>query len=324
MCRISVIIITKELNSIINETLKALLSQDFNDYEIIIVCQKNSLKKLPMTNVPMKIIEKPGTTRGMARNIGVMNSSGDVVAFIDDDCVPNDKGWLQRGLKTLNKSKRIGVVGGRVRVHEELPKFSKIALNVVSVPFINGWSVTFSSFKTKREVSYVPTCNAFFKKDILKKVGGFMDINYCEDVEVCSRIKKFGYKIIYNPKVEIRHRWNIRHWGNFIKLFFNYGKGRGFVTIKYPYIGKINVSPLVAFIGTLILTLLIILEHGLFFPILLSFMGFTVFCSLYTYHKFKDREYLIYTIPLIVSMYLSYIAGYVTGLFMGLVRLKRK
>ncbi|MEM3587015.1 MAG: glycosyltransferase [Candidatus Jordarchaeaceae archaeon] len=312
MCKASVIIITKELNSRIDETLKSLLSQNFKDYEILIVCHKNSLKELPMASVPIKVIEQPDTSRGMARNIGAANSSGEVIAFIDDDCA-SDEEWLQSGFKTLSESEEIGIVGGRVKAHEKLPKFSQIALNIISVPFINGWSVTFSNFKTKREVSYVPTCSAFFKKDVLEKAGGFVDTNYCEDVEICSRVRRLGYKIVYDPKVEVRHKWSIWNWHSFIKHFYNYGKGRGRAMIEYPHIGKVNISPLVALMLLLIFIPLVVLEPRLLLFILVSFEGFTVFCSFYTYHKFRKKEYLIFTPLLMVLMYLSYTIGLLAG-----------
>jgi len=319
MCKASVIIITKELNSKIDETLKSLLSQNFKDYEIIIVCHRNSLKMLPEADIPIKVIEKPGTSRGMARNIGVINSSGEVVAFIDDDCA-SDEGWLQSGFKTLSESDEIGVVGGRVKVHERLPKFSQIALNIISVPFINGWSVTFSNFQNKREVSYVPTCSAFFKKEVLEKAGGFVDTNYCEDVEICSRVRRLGYKIVYDPRVEVRHKWNMWNWRSFIKHFYNYGKGRGRAMIEYPHISKVNISPLVALVLLLILIPLIILEPRLLFFILVSFAGFAILCSIYTYHKFRKKECLIFTPLLMVLMYLSY----TIGLLVGVVSWKRR
>lgn len=313
MRKVSVIVITKELDSKIDETLTSLLSQNFRDYEIIIVCHKNSLQTLPVANIPIKIIEQPGTSRGMARNIGIANSSGEIVAFIDDDCASREE-WLQRGLKTLSENSEIGVVGGRVKVHEKLPEFSQIALNIISIPFINGWSVTFSDFKAKREVSYVPTCNAFFRKDVLEKTGGFMDTNYCEDVEICSRVRRLGYKIVYDPKVEVKHMWKIWDWHSLIKHFYNYGKGRGRAMIEYPHIGKVNISPLVALITILILIPLIALVPKLLLFILMFLAGFMLFCSFYAYRKFRNREYLIFTPALMVSMYLSYTVGLLVGI----------
>lgn len=316
MCKVSAIIITKELNSKINETLTSLLSQTFEDYEIICVCHKNSLQTLPITAIPIKVVVRPNTSRGTARNIGVANSSGKVIAFTDDDCVV-EKDWLRKGFKTLDENERIAVVGGPVKVHETLPKFSQIALNIISIPFINGWSVTFSIFPTKREVSYVPTCNAFFKKETLERVGGFRDINYCEDVEICSRIKKLGYKIIYDPEVEVRHKWKIWSWRSFVRHFYSYGKGRGYVMVKYPHIGKTNISPSVVLSLLLISIPLLILEPKLLLFIVISSIMFLLFSSIYVYRKFRRIKYLLLTPFLMISMYLSYMLGLFVGLFMG-------
>lgn len=312
MPKISVVVIMKELDSKINETLTSLLSQNFEDYDIILVCHKNLLQTLPTTNVPMKIIEQPETSRGAARNIGVENSSGEVIAFIDDDCVVNNE-WLMNGVRALCENERIGVVGGTVKPHRALPEFSQLSLNIISIPLINGWSVTFSNFPNKREVSYVPTCNAFFKKEALKKVGGFRDTNYCEDVEVCSRIRGLGYKIVYDSKVEVEHKWKIWNWRSFMRHFYNYGKGRGRAMREYPHIGKTNLSPLIVFLLMLIAIPLVILEPLLLLFIAASFAAFALFCSIYAYYKFKKIKYFLFTPLVMVSMYLSYTLGMLRG-----------
>jgi len=317
--KISVIIITRELNSKINETLTSILNQNFEDYEIILVCHKNSLKMLPPSKVPIKVIEQPNTSRGAARNLGILNSSGKVIAFIDDDCVVDEK-WLQNGFKALYEDYEIGVVGGTVKAHESLPNFSQVALNVISIPFINGWSVTFSSFSTKRKVSYVPTCNAFFKRKALEKVGGFKDTNYCEDVEICSRIRSLGYKIIYDPEVKVRHKWKIWNWNSLVRHFYNYGKGRGRAMIEYPHIGKVNFFPLIAFLSLLVFVPLIVIKPIVLLFITSALLAFVLACSFYAYYKFKSVEYLPLTPLIMVSMYTSY----TLGLYVGVIGWRKK
>lgn len=54
---------------------------------------------------------------------------------------------------------------------------------------------------------------AFFltRKDILEKVGYFDEdfFMYGEDIDLCFRIRMAGYKIIYNPEVEVIHHKGI-------------------------------------------------------------------------------------------------------------------
>jgi glycosyltransferase involved in cell wall biosynthesis len=54
-------------------------------------------------------------TKGIpyARNAGINNATGDIVAFIDDDCEANED-WLKNIEKPFIKDPNIGVVGGNV------------------------------------------------------------------------------------------------------------------------------------------------------------------------------------------------------------------
>jgi glycosyltransferase involved in cell wall biosynthesis len=54
-------------------------------------------------------------TRGIpyARNTGINNATGDIVAFIDDDCEANED-WLKNIEKPFIKDPNIGAVGGNL------------------------------------------------------------------------------------------------------------------------------------------------------------------------------------------------------------------
>lgn len=100
--KISVVIATKDrLEALKNYGLKGLLEQDFNDadYEIIIVDNNSKdgtfeyIKSLNDKKIICVREVKNGASA--ARNRGVNEASGEIVAFIDDDCLVDNK-WLQR------------------------------------------------------------------------------------------------------------------------------------------------------------------------------------------------------------------------------------
>ncbi|MDB5462770.1 MAG: hypothetical protein JWP23_1159, partial [Phenylobacterium sp.] len=59
-----------------------------------------------------RLVVVPEKGAGPARNGGVTASSGDVLAFIDSDCVA-EPSWIEEGVKALES---FDFVGGRVRV----------------------------------------------------------------------------------------------------------------------------------------------------------------------------------------------------------------
>jgi len=59
-----------------------------------------------------------------------------------------------------------------------------------------------------RYVTFASGCAMMFKRDILEKAGGFDSrfFMYVEDLELCMRIKKMGYKIWYTASTQILHK----------------------------------------------------------------------------------------------------------------------
>lgn len=62
-------------------------------------------------------------------------------------------------------------------------------------------------YEKQIECDYVPGCSLFFPDSILEKVGFLPEeyFLYFEETDWCMRAKKFGYKIIYEPKSIVTH-----------------------------------------------------------------------------------------------------------------------
>ena len=179
------------------------------DTEIIVVEQKynnsdkfsNLLKK---KNIKIKYFFLKEASLPHARNIGIQNASGEIILFLDDDVKVSDM-LLESHIKNYS-DKRIGGVAGRV-----ITPGQKIETNKTNVGRINifgNFSDGFSS-SVRQEVDTVIGCNSSWRKDILLKLGGF-DEEYTgnairEDSDMSLRVKKLGYKIIFDPKSEVVH-----------------------------------------------------------------------------------------------------------------------
>jgi len=90
-----------------------------------------------------------------ARNVGWRASSAPLVAFIDDDCVP-EPGWLEAGLDALNANPATAVAQGMTLRPEGI--------------LLGDWTLY-------REIveptPYFEACNIFFRRDALEAAGGF-------------------------------------------------------------------------------------------------------------------------------------------------------
>ena len=106
--------------------------------------------------LPLRVLTQP-VRRGpaAARNLAWRSTRAPVIAFTDDDCVP-DPGWLRAGLAALDGRARVAV--GRTAPPPD-------QLQLAGAPFSRVLEVDSARF--------FETCNVFYRRDDLLAVGGF-------------------------------------------------------------------------------------------------------------------------------------------------------
>ena len=99
----------KKIDSV-NRTIKSVIGQTYKNFELIIVYDDEALedyykiKNFIGNNKKIRIIKnKKNIGAGKSRNIGIKNSKGDVITFIDSDDTWNSK-KLKKQLNFLNKN----------------------------------------------------------------------------------------------------------------------------------------------------------------------------------------------------------------------------
>ncbi len=93
---VSVIIPCKGIDRYTEECVeKCLNNLDYKNVEIIVLPDKKDNPSIEDNRV--KVIPTGEKTPGAKRNIGIKNSHGDVVAFIDSDAYP-ERDWLKNAM----------------------------------------------------------------------------------------------------------------------------------------------------------------------------------------------------------------------------------
>jgi glycosyltransferase involved in cell wall biosynthesis len=183
----------------IRATLSSLLAQDFDEcYEIIVVDSSSD-------ETPRIIAEEFPTVRlfhldqqtdpGTARNLGIVQAVGEIIACIDSDCIAPTN-WLER----MVVAQRAGheVVGGTIENGNPESLIS--------------WAGYLGEFREwlpvgqARLVSHVPTCNISYHRSIFAQFGGFPTKFYPqEDLLYHWRLSQQGVPIWFDPHIRVRH-----------------------------------------------------------------------------------------------------------------------
>src|SRR5262249_13978724 len=144
-----------------------------------------------------------------ARNTGVREASGDVVAFVDDDAEPEPI-WLEELADGFREAGVLGV-GGDIRPHWEVgrPRW---------FPREYDWVVgcTYAGLgEDAGPVRNLIAANMAVRRDVFEALGGFRrelskvgERSRPEDTDLCLRAQPLfpGARWLHRPSAVVRHR----------------------------------------------------------------------------------------------------------------------
>jgi len=195
---ISVIIPAYNAKSTIIKTLTFLHQQDYNDeIEIIVVnSSQDNIKEIIQSKFPdVNVIqlEKRAFT-GDAKNVGLKKARGNIIAFIDSDCIA-EKNWLSTIKKLYTQGYKL--VGGSIGNMNPGNIVSKAEYFLELIQLSPGSRV--------RYVSLISTANCFFAREIFDKHGNFPTIRKGVDMLFSYNLIEKKEKILFSPEMKIYH-----------------------------------------------------------------------------------------------------------------------
>ena len=224
---LSIIIVTFNSADSVTECIESIgeWTNDLN-YEIIVVDNNSTDDTLNVLSgiQDIQIIPKINNFGfAIACNTGAATAQGRIVLFLNPD-VYLEANSLKSAVDYLNKNKEVGVVGCRLlypggapqqsffKDHSLLGLISRYTKIYNLLPR-NRWTEPFFYFypvdsTQPVEVDWVLGANLFIRANVLKDLGGFDEgyFMYCEDTDLCLKVKERGYKVIGLPFI-ITHRF---------------------------------------------------------------------------------------------------------------------
>ena len=168
---VSVIIPVYNRSHDISTCLESLLKLDYPEHklEIIVVDDASTDNTRDVVSrYPVKMITNPMNRQApYCRNLGADRASGDILAFIDSDCLA-DRTWL-RELVPVFKEQKIAAVGGLVEGYyhtRPLDRYEQVRSSLK----MGLWPKRSTN---NNPFFYVPSCNLLVRRAVFLQAGGF-------------------------------------------------------------------------------------------------------------------------------------------------------
>ena len=181
-----------------------------------------------------------------ARNSALVEVATEFVAFLDSDCVaPAD--WIQT-LGAHFADPAVGAVAPRVVAQPASGSASRYAAAYGSLDLGSREARVVPATR----VAYVPTAALMVRREALDQIaqenpgGGVFDpaLRYGEDVDLVWRLHEAGWRIRYEPAVEVGHH-EPSTWVALLMRRFHYGTSAAPLTLRHPN----SMRPLVLHAG---------------------------------------------------------------------------
>jgi O-antigen biosynthesis protein len=210
----------------IRQTLEGLERIEYPNFEVIVV-NDGSTDATPAiaAEYNCQVITTKNQGLSSARNIAWRAAGGDIIAYIDDDAIP-DPHWLHYLAETF-RNVAYAAAGG--------PNIAPPNANTISDCVDNSPGNPVHVLITDEIAEHLPGCNMAIRKSALEAVDGF-DPTFRvagDDVDVCWRLQQRGWVLGFSPGAAVlHHRRNtiLGYW----KQQFGYGKAEALLERKWP------------------------------------------------------------------------------------------
>jgi GT2 family glycosyltransferase/sugar lactone lactonase YvrE len=225
--RVSVVVCAYNAADTLEDNLQSLDRLTYPDYEIIVVNDgsKDRTGEIARRHPHVRVVDTPNQGLSAARNIGLAEATGEIVAYTDAD-TRVDPDWLTFLVQPFLTSDVVGSGGPNVVPGDDPPVAQCIARAPGGPTHV---------LLDDRIAEHVPGCNMAFKRDALLAVGGFNPIylRAGDDVDVCWRLQARGWKIGFASSALVwhHHRASVRaYWRQQV----GYGEGETWLMAHHP------------------------------------------------------------------------------------------
>lgn len=188
---VTVVVASYNGERFLREALESLFAQDFESFEVVFVDDGSEDQTAEIANsFPLRYVHQPNKGLPAARNAGLAEAKGDLIAFLDDDdLLPRTKLRIQS--RYLLDHAATGCVLGRQEwIFEDGVEPPKLTRDPIY-----------------GEPGGIQLVTAMIRRHVLEEVGGFdPSYRYAEDRDLFIRLREHGVDIAVLPEVVLYKR----------------------------------------------------------------------------------------------------------------------
>jgi GT2 family glycosyltransferase len=220
---ISVVLCTRDRPARVADCVRGLARQEYPSYEIIVVDNAPAdpgavpavLASLGL-RVPVRYVLEARGGLSWARNAGWRAAKADIIAFTDDDAVP-DKYWLAEIVRGFSARSRVGCVTGMVLPAELRTESQQWFEELAGLSQLRGFNQEiFGPGHSQSPLYPFPEfgagVNMAFRREVLVDIGGFhvalgagTPAMGCEDTFAFTRTLLAQHTVVYQPTALVSH-----------------------------------------------------------------------------------------------------------------------
>ena len=173
-----------------------------------------------------------------ARNRGIAEASGSIIAFTDDDCLV-ERQWASTIIHEFSADCSLAVLGGRVLAGD--PYGQAVGTRTYSD---RRWITSYQDL-----FGHMIGCNMAFSRKVFEVIGGFdpllgkgTSLGSAEDLDLLYRAFKSQLLMVYVPEAVVFHAHGRASTSAIQQVHDEYAKGRGGFYWKHVVRGDLNIA----------------------------------------------------------------------------------
>jgi GT2 family glycosyltransferase len=213
----SLIIITLRRATLLRQTLEALARQTLPPDEVVVIDNgPDAETEAVVRTLGARYVPEPRRGYGCARNRGLAEARGDILYFLDDDCVA-EPDWADRLFQVLASGDADLAGGSRVSGRRGL---------AARLEYLSTDGPVLSPGLPGGPARHLSTSNLILRRGVVDVIGRFDEgLAMCEDRDFTARAAACGFRLLFEPAARVTHFSSVDRAPEYFRRMRHYGFG---------------------------------------------------------------------------------------------------